>query len=147
MSKIAKFSRLSAAERRLAIEAAILLGLARAAVIALPFRWVASVLGRQNNELESVGDSESTSMTEIMRIAWTVKLISRYTPWRSNCLAKAVAGRLMLRRRQITSTLYFGMTKNSEGQLEAHAWLRSGNMTLTGGSNLDRYAIVAVFTD
>jgi hypothetical protein len=73
--------------------------------------------------------------------------MSCYTPWLSNCLAKAIAGRCMLRRRRIASTLYFGMTKGEDGQLKAHAWLQSGGMTLTGGSNLDRYAVIATFSD
>ena len=141
MSQLAKFFRLSAADRRLVLEAAAWLGLARAAVITLPFRLVAAILRRQKHTRTAENE------TAVRRVAWAVRRTSRYTPWRSNCLAKAIAGRCMLRRRRIASTLYFGMTRGSDSQLAAHAWLQSGGMTLTGGSNLERYSIVATFTD
>ena len=76
----------------------------------------------------------------------SLKKISRSTPWRSNCLAKSIAAKYMLRRRRIASTLYFGLTKNSVGEFEAHAWLKSGEMILTGDSDLQNYAVVAKFT-
>jgi len=90
---------------------------------------------------------DASSALRIRRVAWAVRRTSRYTPWRSNCLAKAIAGRCMLRRRRIASTLYFGVARDADSQLAAHAWLQSGGIVLTGGSNLERYAVVATFTD
>lgn len=145
---LVKLFRLSAADRRLVMETLILLGLARAAVMILPFRWLAGILGqREKSAAAKIETSAALPASQIRRIAWAVRRIACHTPWRSNCLAKAVAGRFMLRRRQIASTLYFGMIKDSEGRLAAHAWLKSGDVVLTGGSNLDRYTIVATFTD
>jgi hypothetical protein len=56
----------------------------------------------------------------------------------------------MLHRRGIPSTLYLGVAKPSPGSdtpLEAHAWLRSGAVHVTGGARVDRYAVVATFAD
>jgi hypothetical protein len=144
MSQLAKFFRLSGEDRRLVLEAAVWLCLARAAVMTLPFRRIASILGRPKGGLVT---EDETSALQAHRVAWAVRRTSCYTPWLSNCLAKAIAGRCMLRRRRIASTLYFGMIKGSDGELAAHAWLQSGGITLSGGSNLERYAIVAKFTD
>ena len=148
MSRLGSFLRLSAADRWLALEAAACLGLARAAVTALPFSWIATILRGQEIISGPHGepDTPSTRVSQAFQVALAVRRMSRHTPWRSNCLAKAIAGRLMLHRRRIASTVYFGMARQRDGEMTAHAWLKSGEMTLTGGSNLDRYAIVAIFS-
>ena len=148
MSYLAKFFRFSIAEQRLLLEAVMLLGLARLAIIALPFRWIAPVLGERHraNSLDApAANSGKITALPVSRVAWAIWLTGRYTPWRSNCLAKAVAGRLMLRRRGIGSTLYFGMAKDEEGKFEAHAWLSSDGVILTGGAESDRYSVLAKF--
>ncbi len=129
------------------LESFIMLGLARAAVLALPFRWLAKFLGKRKDSVKDDELSKDKPSPMAMKIAWIINKTSQYTPWDSNCLAKAVAGRFMLKRRKISGTVYFGMAKDSEGELEAHAWLRSGNKVLTGDTNLDQYAIVAIFSD
>ena len=48
--------------------------------------------------------------------------VARHTWWRSMCLEQALAGRWMLRRRGIPSTMYVGMAKRG-GNFIAHAWL------------------------
>ena len=147
MPRFSKLFRLSAGDRRLALEALVWLGLARAAVVALPFRWVAAILRRQEGTRAADNEVDVSSASRARRVAWAVRRTSRYTPWLSNCLAKAIAGRCMLRRRRIPSTLYFGVTKDDDSGFAAHAWLQCGEMILTGGSNLGRYAVVAEFAD
>ena len=145
MSLLAKFLHLPFYQRLLILEALCWLGIARFAVIAFPFRWIAAGLGLQNSC--SIITPEKMPARQITSIAEAIRRISPYTPWDSNCLAQAIAGRAMLRRRLITSTLYFGVTKDAAGQLEAHAWLRSNGMILTGDAELERYAVVATFTN
>lgn len=150
MSRLAKVFRLSSPDRRLALEAAIFLGLARFAVVALPFRWIASALGRQIATFDAAETGEKTACfpsAPIRRIGWAINRIGRHTPWRSNCLAKAIAGRFMLRRRRINSTIYFGVAKDLKGEFEAHAWLNSNGIILNDTADLERYIIVAVYTD
>ncbi len=147
MFPLIKFFRLSLSERLLILEAAFLLGLARLAVIVLPFRWIARVLKRQNN-ICAVGETADQSVLLIQRrVSWAIRRTGVYTPWRSNCLAKAIAGRFMLRRRRIPSTIYFGMAKDDAGQFQAHAWLSCGETSLIGGAEAERFAVVAIFTD
>jgi hypothetical protein len=143
---VKRFLSLSGADRVLAIEAMVCLGFARAAVLTLPFRWVAASLGRPL----PVAALNGPSVVELPQpgaraIARAIARVQRHTPWHSNCLAQAVAGYYMLRRRGISGTLFFGMGRNGCGELEAHAWLRSGGAVLTGGGGLRRYSVVAVF--
>ena len=60
---------------------------------------------------------------------------------------QALAARWMLKRRRIPSTLYFGMAKDEDGRLTAHAWLRSGSQTLTGAEEQDGFTVLATFAD
>ncbi|PYS74611.1 MAG: lasso peptide biosynthesis B2 protein [Acidobacteria bacterium] len=145
MTKVLKFWRLQPDDRWLVLEAAVLLGFARLGVIVLPFRFLAAALGTQAADLERC--ETTTPAPQIARVGWAVRRISCHTPWQSNCLTKAVAGRIMLRRRRIASTVYFGLTKTRDGALQAHAWLSTGNSSMTGGSNLNRYTVVAKFID
>lgn len=146
MSRLGKFLSLSFSNRLLVLETIILLGLARLAVVTLPFRWISCVLGQK---VEDSVENEELSVPSLIvrRIEWVLRRTSLYTPWRSNCLARAIAGRFMLRRRSITSTLYFGVAKDETGEFEAHAWLSSGGKIVTGGAEANRFAVVATFID
>lgn len=135
-------------DRWLLLEAALWLGVARLAILTVPFRGLAKHLGEQM--AESPHTDQTAFHTCLSRISWAVYTMSHYTPWESACLAQALAAKAMLRCRGITSTLYLGLAKNEQAEqagLLAHAWLRSGSMILTGGQGKDRYTVVATFAE
>ena len=135
-------------DRWLLLEATLWLGVARIAILTVPFRKVAKHLGEQM--AESPHSDQTAFRTRLSRISWAVRTMSRSTPWESACLAQALAAKAMLRCRGITSTLYLGLAKEQkDGQsaLLAHAWLRSGSMILTGGQGKDQYTVVATFAE
>lgn len=121
-------------------EAIAYLAVARAAVVVLPFRVVASRLGVRHAETPAAACADAASL----RVAWAVAAAARRTPWRSECLEQAIAAKAMLRRRGIASTLYLGMAREP---VAAHAWLRVGDLNVTGGRDVGRYAVVASFAD
>ena len=129
----------------LLIEAFVLLGIARLIILILPFRWLEPYLGKRM--VESTLDELSKDPQQIRQIAWAVNKISNFTPWQSKCLVQAIAAKRMLQSRQIVSTLYLGVTKNNSQQLEAHAWLRSGSIYLTGGQGHKHFTVVAMFAE
>lgn len=145
LSKISTFLHLPWADRWLTLEALIWLGLARLVVLTLPFRWITSYMGQ--TQAVSPVDDASVDLDQVKRIARTIRRTSRHTPWDSNCLAQALTAKRMLHRRRINCTLYLGLAKDDDGQLQAHAWLRSGSFILTGGRGSGRYAAVATFAD
>ena len=137
------FFRLPWRTRSLLIHTFICLGIARFAVLTLPFRWIARYLGR--HQLEGAVSEPPAILAKAKRVAWAVSLMSRYTPWNSNCLAQAIAAKRLLRRQQVISTLYLGVARKNEG-LEAHAWLRCGEFFVTGGRG-EGFAVVSYFTE
>jgi hypothetical protein len=124
------------------LEALFWLGLARGAVLLFPFRFIAPYLGKLNHETPQVCSVSQQAIAQ--HIAWLILMISRYTPWRSNCLAQALAAKMMLQRRGICSTLYLGL-KRSTNKLEAHAWLRLGEQIVTGGAVKHEFTKISSF--
>jgi hypothetical protein len=72
--------------------------------------------------------------------------VQGYTPWNSNCLVQTIAAKLILQRRGVSSTLYLGVAPDTHEALQAHAWLRSGSIILTGAPGHRRYTVIATFT-
>lgn len=146
-----RFLSLSNQRRWLLLEASLWLGLARVAVLTLPFRWIMAALGQRPLAVEMATpptDLSKVQQDEIQQVAlvtWAIRIVSRRTPWQSNCLAQALAGQIMLRRRRIVNILYLGIMKEKDNALTAHAWLRSHNFIVTGGGQLERYVVVARF--
>lgn len=127
-------------DRALLAETYVALGVARLMVLTLPFRWIAARL-----DAPASGGGEWDGAPETTdRIARALAVVSRRTPWRSNCLARALACRMMLARRGVSSTLVLGVDKQGD-RMEAHAWLECGGRILTGGEERDRFTIITTF--
>ncbi|NQY10591.1 MAG: lasso peptide biosynthesis B2 protein [Flavobacteriales bacterium] len=63
------------------------------------------------------------------------------------CFEQALTAAKMLKKRKLSSTIYFGVQKDAEHKtkLKAHAWVRSGEITLTGASGHKKFNVVAYF--
>lgn len=138
-----KLRDLSWADRGLLLEALLWLGLARLALLTVPFKWIAPLLG--DHMVETTQALGSHAEAHILRIGWDVRAVASRTPWESACLAQAIAANCMLQRRGISSTLYLGMAKGESEEWQAHAWLRCGPHILTGGPGHSKFAVVSTF--
>ena len=129
-------------KRLLLLEAAVCLAVSRLAIAALPFRWLSGALRQQQGEAPR---DEEAAVAQCERVTWALQQLRRRAPWSGNCLAQALAGKYMLRRRGIPSTLHLGVAKDQATDLEAHAWLRSGDVVVAGGGDLDRFTLLATY--
>jgi len=109
----------------------------------LPFARVAPSLGQFMKETPYTCSEEE--LKQLRQISRAVHAMSRVTWWESQCLVKAVAAMKMLERRSIPHTLYLGSGRDEQGQMVAHAWLRSGSYIVTGKEGHEKYAIVGIF--
>lgn len=126
----------------LAAEAVLALSLARLMLV-LPFRWL--VAGQQPAAPGPLGEVRPPADPRAAAIGVMVERAERVLPWHSTCLVKALAARMMLRRRAIPSELHFGVA-HENGALTAHAWLKAGGGYVCGGPVARRYAPLAAFT-
>jgi len=146
MTALRTFGRLAWADRRLLAEAAICLAAARAMVLTIPFRRLSSRLGTAGRETSAAAPPEATTDT-LRKVRWALQATSRRLPWRCACLEQGIAGKAMLRRRGIASTLYLGVAREADARATAHAWLRSGPLVITGAAGRERFTVVAAYAD
>ena len=123
------------------------LGLARFAVYFFSLKRITPYLGKPINFVPT--QMPDNWLKEAGRIGWAIRTTARLTPWKSNCLAQGIAGKLMLRRRSIPSTLYLGMAKRQDAPelLTGHAWLRCGALVVTDPARHERFTVIASYSD
>ena len=143
MRTVAKFLEKPAALQVLYLEATFWLGISRLAILILPFRWIVPFLGTHmasSDENDENGDRKTK-----VSVARAILTMTCHLPWECKCLVQAISGKMMLSRRKIPSTLYLGVSKKDNGDLNAHAWLRAGDIIILGGGGLERFAVVSTF--
>lgn len=112
----------------------------------LPFAKVAHSLGTHMKETPYTSEKEQHHFM-MRKVSRAVHTMSRVTWWESQCLVKAYAAMKMLNRRGISSTLYLGSGRDEQGNMAAHAWLRSGSYLVTGKEGHERYSVVGMFAN
>jgi transglutaminase superfamily protein len=146
-------------DRALVAESVAMLALARLLVTTTPRKRLAARMGGvPANETDSPLSSGSPSGGPCpssplrseqdftgVRVGAMLERAARTTWWRSMCLEKALAGKWMLRRRGIASTMYVGVAKHGT-EFIAHAWLVGEGQTLTGAGKTV-YATLAAFRE
>ena len=140
-----KFFSLSTKEKLLLFEALIVLAFMRAAIFIFPFRYIASFLGQPERFGESSEIQKGEKLFSTKTIGWSVSTVARYTPWKSTCLAQAFSGKWMLRQRGIKSTIFIGVLP-LQNELKAHAWLKAGDLILTGEREMEPYHVISTFS-
>ena len=76
-------------------------------------------------------------------VSGVVNRICNKTAWESKCLVRALTAQKLLKQKGIGSTLYLGCGY-AEDKMVAHAWLRCGELYVTGGDGAG-YAVVDKF--
>jgi hypothetical protein len=142
MDLLRKVRILFTTDKKMILEAYIFLGWARIQKLR-GFSKVSHSLGDKLSET-------SFSYNEIehkiaKRVSESIHIISKYTFWESQCLVKAMAAMKMLEKRKIESTLYLGTSKDENGKLIAHAWLRTGPYYVTGSEGMKNFTVVGTF--
>ena len=105
----------------------------------IPMRYLRKHFGIEGEESSEVATLEQLRYAKM--ISGYVNQSTKYTPWESKCLVRALTAQRLLKRRKIDSTLYLGVGKDNDKMI-AHAWLRCGGISVTGGDG-SGYAIVA----
>lgn len=133
-SLLRRWRRLSASERRLLIEAWLLLGVTSAGLILLRFGVVRGWLdrcGRRTTQSDATPD----------RTAWAVAAAARRVPGGATCLPQALVCNAMLQRRGYATRLHIGVASRAEiGRPTGHAWVEMDDRVIIGDlDNLEAY--------
>jgi hypothetical protein len=124
------------------LEALSLLHFSKLLILSIPFKKIAARLGKLNVESSHMAQARN----KWLPVEIGILRASRFTIHQSKCYDQALTAKLMLRRRGLSSTLYFGLSK-ADAELNAHAWVRSGDRIITGRGSMQAYTPVAWFGD
>jgi len=123
-------------------EAWILLAFARFMLLFVPFRMIAKLLGKAMYEPPE-GYGKDTAIQN--RISEAIRRACSRSPWRTKCFEQAIAAKIMLKARSLPGTVYFGVNKKTPGKMEAHAWVKSNSLIVTGAAGVERFTVVSWF--
>ena len=143
MKQLVRFLNLTAGERRLLVSALFHLVAIRIGLWVLPLQQLVK-------RLETLKVSKTLRQAQgrhfrvwnpppAERIAWAVRVVSRYLPGTRNCLVQSLAAQTMLARRGYSSHLRIGVAKDEEGRLKAHAWVECDGKIVIGGAGASQY--------
>ena len=126
--KLQRWLELSADERALLGRAAVLLPIAKLALVGLGFnrtqrvfQWVFATRS------QALSQSDSRRCAEItMKV---VRIAALHGACRANCLPRSLVAWALLRRRGLDPALRFGARRRA-GEFEAHAWVELGPLKL-----------------
>lgn len=146
LSKVKTFLAYPIKLQWLLIETASCLFIAKACIKVLPFRMLSKLIGERNKKAMTV-DSPEHKATILSGISFAIRQMSKHVFWSSVCLDQALAAKWILQRRQIPSTLYFGVAKGDkpDDMVKAHAWLLVEDESVIGGEG-EGYHIIAYFS-
>jgi hypothetical protein len=97
----------------------------RLALWTLPFRTVRRLLLR-HGAMRRKGPPAS-----VADIVWSVAVARRVVP-RATCLPLALTAKTVLARHGHAADLRIGVSRDREGDLEAHAWVETGGSVVVG---------------
>lgn len=117
---------------------------ARIVVRVLPFRVIAARLGGAG--AESPHDIPSADAARAREIGSLLRAVCRRVGWHPSCLVRSTAAMMLLRRRRLEGTLYLGVAREADQPLRAHAWVRCGDVFVTGGKQKDSFTVLGSFT-
>jgi hypothetical protein len=130
MRALDRWAGLSAARRRLLLQAAVAVPVAAGAIWSLGTSRTRELMPllpwrlRPDDELEDVG--------------WSVESVGRRIPG-ARCLARAVAAEAILDRGGRSPQMQIGARRDSNGEVEAHAWVEVRGMVVVGAEDRDAF--------
>lgn len=146
MKSLWSFLRSPASSKAMALEAALLLLIARLLVLYVPMRhW--------RHRLASAEPANSPARPPFMawKVARIVSRVAAHVPFQAVCLPQAMAAQWMLRRRGTPSHMSFGARRErneaAAKDLEFHAWLNVGGKCILGGQELATYSALPPFDE
>jgi hypothetical protein len=145
-----RFAQVDNRRRALVLEAVACLLLARLGLIFVPFPKLARRLGdfvppSDPRVLAARARGRQQDAALAQDIGWAVTRSARYVPFKAVCLPQAMAARVMLKRRGVSSVLHFGAARGQDKPLDAHAWLDAAGVDVTGYPVANKFAEIACF--
>lgn len=124
----------------LLLETFVMLLVASLAIRITPFARLAGLMRKRANGSKTAPASFAAELRRALE-AWNRRL-----PWRTLCFEQGLAAHWILNHSGYASTLYYGASM-AGGELNAHVWVRSGELDVIGCENSADFAILSQFSN
>jgi hypothetical protein len=135
-----KVTRASWNDRLLLAEAVVTLAGAALSIRFLSFKTVVQAAGRGCSS-RTAFDAEA----EIARLLWAVRATAPRMPWSNVCFQRGLALHVMLRRRDISSILHYGVGRTTNASLSAHVWVIVDGKVIEGMEGISGHVPLVSF--
>jgi hypothetical protein len=126
----------------LAIEAGCMLTFFRVALNFVPVQRLTRWMSRPQQTSGSNSQQEEAQI--LRRVEWSIGAIVRHFPISFVCFPQCLAAYFMLRRRHVSSKLFYGVARDAN-ELKAHTWVKVGDRTVVGGDAAPGFTVLATF--
>ncbi len=127
----------------------VLIAVSDIVILAVPFRRVAPWTGQAMGTAATVPVATPHQQHLAQTIGQAIGIAARAAPFRADCYPQALTAVALCRCVRVPTALFFGATfstDDSDAELEAHAWVVSGPVTITGGrGSFGRFPALACF--
>ena len=141
--KVLRFSRFPKAVKLLFVEALFTSLWVKISLKFFPFKRVLTWQGAVNKESDRNPQPDTLFIRKNIKTA--LQLCNRYSLWPTECYTLSLTGKLLLRRRNISSTIYIGFKKD-EGKYKGHAWLRANDIYISGFKESKEFQVTLLFS-
>jgi hypothetical protein len=121
--------RLPAGRRWLLLEAWATMHAARLALRVVPYKRLTWLFEQRAREPQLSGLRRAEAKRQVR---WAVIAAGRRQRESLVCFPRAIAAQAMLRRRGVSTTLYYGAKRTSERGLTTHVWIQDGDDGIVG---------------
>jgi len=147
--RVGQFRALSPAEKRLFVQAWMLLGWYRVTLCWFSLERLTADLERHRVALPPAVLT-ADQLSRATAIGALVSAAARFTPWQSRCLVQVLVAQYLLGRRAIPGQFYLGVRRGSgqtgdPGGLSAHAWLQCGETIVNGAAGHESFTVIAAY--
>ncbi len=141
MGSVRRFLRLPREERRLLMQALLVVLCVRVGLRLLPFPRLRRALYRLTPRPRARREPDPAVVQEVVS---AVRRVSRHVPGAA-CLTQALAAQALLARRGVPALLGIGAALGELDQARAHAWVECGGRIALGGTpeSVGAYATLA----
>lgn len=119
---------------------------ARLALALIPFAPLMGLLARPGRRPEVRGEARAKARAQVRNVLLAIR---QRVPGQTTCLHRAIAAQMMLRRRGVSTTLYYGARSTPAKGLTLHAWVQDGDVGVVGLKTAQReqYQIIARYPE
>lgn len=145
-----KYISLEKTERRIFNQTLFWLMFAFILVRLIPIKWFSNLLGVFNSRpadgKEKKLDLNNKQLQFISVLQKSIRQLKKRLPWTVKCFEEAIAAKKVLEKYNIKTTIYLGVAKKEEEVLIAHAWLKSGDVFISGEKGHKHHTVVGFYT-